>query len=175
MSICATHFPPQIPRLVLELFKRSCCHRIPFLPSLSPSPPSSLKFPFFPQSQSTCLEMAAAFLGTKLCAAFSGCGLGQVGVLGPEEGAAGIGSESLPTQPGFNSCPARPGGHPGLSCGCPAAPLGLPLSRPSAIWAQAPTRSVGLSLGVWPGARYWGEACPALGMPVSPGWRQLQL
>lgn len=96
------------------------CHRIPSLPSpsLPPSPPSSLKSPSFLQSQSTCLEMAAAFLGKKLCPALSGCGLGQVGAPGPEEGAAVIGSESLPMEPGFNSCPARPGGHPGLFCGC---------------------------------------------------------
>ena len=88
-------------------------------PPLSlPPPPSSLKFPSFLQSQSTCLEMAAAFLGKKLCPALSGCGLGQVGAPGPEEGAAVIGSESLPMEPGFNSCPARPGGHPGLFCGC---------------------------------------------------------
>ena len=51
----------------------------------------------------------------------------------------------------------------------PSCLLGLPLSCPSAIWTWAPTHSVKLLLGVWPDAGPWGEACPVLGMPVSPG------
>ena len=34
-------------------------------------------------------------------------------MLGAKEGAAAIGSDTLPTEPGLNSCPARPGGYPG--------------------------------------------------------------
>lgn len=67
-------------------------------------------------------------------------------------------------QPGLNSCPARPGGYPGSPADA-GLPAGLPLSCPSAVWAQAPTHSVELPLGVWPGAGHWREACPALGKP----------
>lgn len=86
-------FLSQIPRLVLELFKRLCCHWIHF-PSRR-FPPSSTKSPF-QQSQSTCLDMAAAFLGKNLCPALSGCESDQVRVLGPKEGAARIGSGICP-------------------------------------------------------------------------------
>jgi hypothetical protein len=54
--------------------------------------------------------------------------------------------------------------------GCP---LGLPLSSPSAVWAQAPSHSVELPLGLWPGAKHWGEACSVLG--GTPKQRQLYL
>lgn len=111
--------------------------------------------------------MAAAFLGKKLCPALSGCGFDQVGVLGPEEGAAGIGSDICPRSQTLTAA------LPGLEgiWGSPMdarLPAGLPLSYPSAVWAQAPTHSVELPLGVWPGARHWGEACLALGQPVAP-------
>lgn len=51
-------------------------------------------------------------------------GFGQVAVLGTEEGAAAIGSDTLPTEPGLNSCPARPGGYPGspVDAQLPAGP-----------------------------------------------------
>lgn len=67
--------------------------------------------------------MATAFLGRQLCPALR-LGFGQVAVLGAEEGAAAIGSDTLPTEPGLNSCPARPGGYPGspVDAQLPAGP-----------------------------------------------------
>lgn len=112
--------------------------------------------------------MATAFLGKKLCPALSGCGFGQVGELGPEEGAAGIGSETLPMEPGLNSCPARPAGIRALLW-MPGCPLGLPLSCPSAVWPQAPTHSVELPLGVWPGASTGERSALPLRCPCPQG------
>lgn len=96
--------------LTLRLFKR--------LPSPNPFPPcsgTSLSY----GARAPAQKWQQPFLG-KLCPACKGCGFGQVAVLGPRKGAAGTGSDTVPLEPGLNSCPASPGGYPGLFCRCPA-------------------------------------------------------
>lgn len=80
---------------------------------------------------------------------------------GPRKGAAGTGSDTVPTEPGLNSCPASPGGHPGLFCGCPGTCqdcLCLVLLQSG----LRPLSQCGAALGVWPGARHGREACSVL-------------
>lgn len=143
------HAISSIPRHILELFTS------PYHPRI----PSQLCEVSFQCSQNTCSEMAA-FLG-KLCPALKGCGFGQVAVLGPGRELLGLAQILCPQSQGSTA----------------ALPV-LEGIRDCSADAQAPARpvfvlsfcnlgsglyhSVGLSLGLRPGARHWGEACSVL-------------
>lgn len=91
--ICTTRFPCPNPKAGSGAIQKA----LSLDPLPSPCfPPSSMKSPSFQQGQSTCLGMAAGFLGKKPCPALSGCESDQVRVLGPKEGAARIGSGICP-------------------------------------------------------------------------------
>lgn len=80
---------------------------------------------------------------------------------GPRKGAAGTGSDTVPTEPGLNSCPASPGGHPGLFCRCPGtcqACLCLVLLQPG----LRPLSQCGAALGALARSQAWREACSVL-------------
>lgn len=68
-----------------------------------------------------------------------------------EERAAGIGSDTLPVEPGLNSCPAGLEGIRALTW-MPGCLLGLPLSCPSAIWTRPHSQCEVALKGVWPEA-----------------------
>lgn len=171
-SICTTHFPLPNPKAGSGAIQKA-------LLSLDPPPtpcflPSSMKSPSFQQSQSTCLDMAAAFLGKNLCPALSGCKSDQVRVLGPKEGAARIGSGVCPQSQALTAA------LPGLEgiWGSPVVarlPVGPAFVLCFCSLGSGPNSQCGAALRGLARCRALGRGLPCPWEAHIPRWRQLQL
>lgn len=105
----------------------------------------------------------------QLCPALKGCGFGQVAVLGPGRELLGLAQILCPRSQG--STAALPVLEGIWDCSADAQAPARPVFVLSfCSLGSGPYHSVGLPLGLWPGAKHGGRPALYFGMPIPPEW-----